>query len=155
LAVQRKARRRRADDRHVEKAQARADGMALVVAVVEVELLGRQHPVLLLRPAGGVAGVESAEDVLAEELDARSVAARLLLALQEERRLLEEAGAVEQVVLHARPEEAVGAVDEAHAALALRAAELAVVAQLLAEDRGVALADLGVAARRHLDVAHT
>ena len=54
----------------------------------------------------------------------------------------------------ARAEEAVGAALQAHAAIALGVAELAVVAQLVAEDAHVLAADLGVAARADLEVAY-
>ena len=53
-----------------------------------------------------------------------------------------------------RAEEAVDAALQPHAALALELAELAVVAQELAEDAQFAALDLRGAARRNLEIAH-
>jgi len=84
----------------------------------------------------------------------RQVIMRAQLALEQILRALECASVVQHVVLEARAEEAVGAALQAHAAIALGVAELAVVAQLVAEDAHVLAADLGVAARADLEVAY-
>src|SRR5207244_9733041 len=104
--------------------------------------------------AGGEARVLQPESVAAEELQLVGFAASHVLALQEIVRVLELAGVLARVVFEPIAEEAIDAALQPHAAFALRAPELLVEAQLLAEDGHVIAADLGVAARRDLDVAH-
>ena len=144
----------RSEDRGVEEAQPRVARRALLLLEIELDLARLDPPVLLPRPAGGVVRVGQAVALAAEELDALGGAARGAVALEQIARALERAGVVEDVVLQVRAEEAVGAALQAHAAVALGAPGLAVVAQGLAEDRHVVAPDLGVAARAHLEVAH-
>src|SRR6202008_2495070 len=144
----------RGEDGGVEEAQPRAARGALLLLEIELDLARLEAPVLLPRPAGGVVRVRPAIAVAAEELDALGAAARGAIALEEIARALERAAVVEDVVLKVRAEETVGAALQAHAAVALGAPGLAVVAQGLAEDRHVVAPDLCVAARAQLEVAH-
>src|SRR5438105_519659 len=81
-------------------------------------------------------------------------AVRRQSALHEEARLLEHAGLVERVVQQVRAEQTVHALLHAHAAIALDAPEFRVVPEEVAENRKLIALDLGVAARRKLDLAH-
>ena len=154
LALERKCRVRKSEQRMVEEAQPRVIGFALIGVVVEIDLARLQHPVVLPGLAGRVARVDEPIAVFAQEFHAVRGTARRRLAVEQEARALEYAGVVERVVLDARPEEAIDAALQPHAAGALELAELAVVAQELAEDGHLAAADLGRAARAHLEVAH-
>jgi hypothetical protein len=138
----------------IEEAQVRVARLAFVGVVVELELARLEKPVVLSRLAGGEARVEEAVVVWPEKLHALAAAARRPLALQQEPRLVERAGVLERVVLERRPEEAVDAALQAHAAGALELAELAVIAQVVAEHAHLAAPDLRRAARAHLEVAH-
>src|SRR5207344_2519996 len=75
------------------------------------------------------------------------------LALDQVLRALHRAAVLEGIEPQARAVEAVAVALQAHAALALHAAEIGVVAQQVAEDREVVAADLRIAARGHLQVA--
>ena len=153
--LQRKRRVRKGEHRVVEEAQPWTVRLCLVGLVVEIELARFEKPVVLSRLAGREARADQAILALAEKFHAlRRAACRLALALQEEPGALEEAGIVERVVIQRRPEEAVDAALQPHAALALQLAELAVVAQELAEHAELAAPDLGRAARADLEIAH-
>ena len=127
---------------------------ALVRLVVEVELARLEKPVVLAGLASREARAEELVLALAGEFDLLRAAARRPLALQEELRALEAARVVEQVVIERGTEEAVDAALQAHAALAFHLAEFAVVAQEFAEHAELAMPDLGLAARAHLEIAH-
>src|SRR5207253_10545590 len=144
----------RGQDGVVEEAQPRMPGAALVGVVIEIELACFEEPVVLSRLAGGEARVDQTVFVAADKFDALGGAARRALALQEKPRALEETGVVEHVVIHRRTEEAVDAALQPHAAFAFELAELAVVAQELAEDAELTAPDLGRAARGDFEIAH-
>src|SRR5688572_15443868 len=124
-----------AEDRHIVEAQPRVLRGALFLFVVELDLGGLQHPVVAAGLAGGKARILEKVAIRPEDLQLLGGAARVALALQKIARLVEDAGVVARAVLHARAEEPVDAALQAYAAFSLRAAELGVVAQQVAENR--------------------
>ena len=112
---------------------------------------GAQHPVVLAGTAGRVVRAKEAELVLAEELDAFGAAARLDRARQENVGCSKKPVPSSVLYCMRGPKKRSTPLLQAHAAVAFRAAELAVEAQHVAEDERCRRADLGVAARRDLD----
>ena len=123
--------------------------------VVDLHLGGLEAPVFLARLAGGEGALRHAEAALAEEFQALAVAAHgRILAVHDEIRLLEHAGVVAGVVAQARPEEAVDAAQQAHAAVGLDAAEFLVVAQEFGVHGQLLLLKFHLAARRDFELGH-
>ena len=150
---QREGHPRQVRDRVVEEYELAVAHRRGLLFVIELERAGLDAPVVAARLAGGERPVAQGEAVLAEELDALGLAARRLVAAADrERGGLNHAGPAGRVVLQSRAGKTVHPLLQPHAALGFDAVEFLVELDLVAEDRGVVLLQLGLVPAGDLDV---